>query len=224
MNYDYKVDGKEYSMMSPTNERILNKLVNNEVYCNMTQETEFIINALLEGANDSSAPFDVNDYDTAIENGMEHVCEDCGVCDDFEDYDPMEADETDFHGEDWDPEEPVYTCPVCGLEYKTLQEARECCSHEDCKRCNNCGRIYGEYDFGELDKAQPEIYEWYAVSDRFGEKLGQYGEVVIDAWGKSYWGRQGTGQSIICDYVIEQIAYDLEILEGQRYSWEDRVA
>lgn len=118
----------------------------------------------------------------------------------------------------------MYTCPVCGLEYKTLQEARECCSHEDCKRCNNCGRIYGEYDFGELDKAQPEIYEWYAVSDRFGEKLGQYGEVVIDAWGKSYWGRQGTGQSIICDYVIEQIAYDLEILEGQRYSWEDRVA
>ena len=166
----------------------------------------------------------MNDYDAAIENSMEHVCEDCGACDDFEDYDPLIADETDFHGEDWNPEEPVYTCPVCGFEYKTLQEARECCSHEDCKRCNNCGRIYGEYDFGELDKAQPEIYEWYAVSDRFGEKLGQYGEVVIDAWGKSYWGRQGTGQSIICDYVIEQIAYDLEILEGQPNSWEEQIA
>lgn len=84
MSDDYKVNGKEYSMMSPTNERILNRLVNNNVYCNMTQEIEFIINALLEGANDSSAPFDMNDYDAAIENGMEHVCEDCGACDDFE--------------------------------------------------------------------------------------------------------------------------------------------
>lgn len=56
MSDDYKVNGKEYSLMSPTNERILNRLVNNNVYCNMTQEIEFIINALLEGANDSSAP------------------------------------------------------------------------------------------------------------------------------------------------------------------------
>lgn len=79
MSDDYKVNGKEYSLMSPTNERILNRLVNNNVYCNMTQEIEFIINALLEGANDSSAPFDVNDYDAAIENGMEPVCEDCSV-------------------------------------------------------------------------------------------------------------------------------------------------
>lgn len=171
MSDDYKVNSKEYSLMSPANNRILNKLVDNEVYCNMTQEIEFIIAALIEGADNSNAPFDVNDYDAAIENGMEHVCEDCGACDDFEDYDPLTADETDFHGEDWDSEEPVYTCPVCGLEYKTLQEARECCSHEDCKRCNNCGHIYGEYDFGELDNAQPEIYEWYAVSDWLGKKL-----------------------------------------------------
>lgn len=96
MSDDYKVNGKEYSLMSPTNERILNRLVNNNVYCNMTQEIEFIINALLEGANDSSAPFDVNDYDAAIENGMEPVCEDCGACDNFEDYDPLTADETEL--------------------------------------------------------------------------------------------------------------------------------
>lgn len=84
MSCDYKVNGKEYSMMSPVNERILNKLINNEIYCNMTQEIEFIIAAMLAGADDSSAPFDVDDYDAAIENGMEHVCEECGVCDDFE--------------------------------------------------------------------------------------------------------------------------------------------
>ena len=115
MSDDYKVNGKEYSLMSPANNRILNKLVDNEVYCNMTQEIEFIIAALLEGADDRLAPFDVDDYDAAIENGMEHVCEDCGACDDFEDYDPLTADETDFHGVDWNPDEPVYTCSVCGL-------------------------------------------------------------------------------------------------------------
>lgn len=38
MSDDYKVNGKEYSLMSPANNRILNKLVDNEVYCNMTQE------------------------------------------------------------------------------------------------------------------------------------------------------------------------------------------
>jgi hypothetical protein len=47
---------------------------------------------------------------------------------------------------------------------------------------------------------------------------------VIDAYGKRYWGRQGTGQSIILDSVIEQIAYDLEILEGQPNSWEGIIA
>lgn len=56
MSCDYKVDGKEYSMMSPANNRILNKLVNNEVYCNMTEEIEFIIAALIAGADDSDAP------------------------------------------------------------------------------------------------------------------------------------------------------------------------
>lgn len=224
MNCDYKVNGKEYSMMSPVNERILNKLVNNEIYCNMTQEVEYILNSTLQNGDYSDAPFSIEDYDEAIDDAREHVCEECGACDDFEDYDPLTADETDFHGVDWNPQEPVYTCPVCGLEHRTLQEARECCSHEDCKRCNSCGCIYGEYDFGELDNTQPEIYEWYAVSDWLGKKLSQYGEVVIDAYGKRYWGRQGTGQSIICDNVIEHIAYDLEILEGQTHSWEGRIA
>lgn len=224
MSCDYKVNGKKYSMMSPVNERILNKLVNNEVYCNMTQEVEYILNSTLQNGDYSDAPFSIEDYDEAIDEARKHVCEECGACDDFEDYDPLTADETDFHGVDWDPQEPVYTCPVCGLEHRTLQEARECCSHEDCKRCNSCGCIYGEYDFGELDNTQPEIYEWYAVSDWLGKRLSQYGEVVIDAYGKRYWGRQCTGQSIICDSVIEQIAYDLEILEGQTHSWEGRIA
>lgn len=224
MNCDYKVNGKEYSMMSATNEKILNRLVNNEVYCNMTPEVEYILNSTLQNGDYSDAPFSIEDYDEAIDNVREHVCEECGACDDFEDYDPMTADETDFHGEDWDQEHPVYTCPICGMEHDTLQETRECCQYNSVRRCKNCGRVYDEYSFDELDTTTPEVCEWYAVSDWLGKKLGQHGEIVIDTWGKAYWGRQSTGQSIICDSVIEQIAYDLEILEGQTHSWEGRIA
>lgn len=224
MNCDYKVNGKEYSMMSATNEKILNRLVNNEVYCNMTPEVEYILNSTLQNGDYSDASFSIEDYDEAIDNVREHVCEECGACDDFEDYDPLTADESDFHGEDWDQEHPAYTCPICGMEYDTLQEARECCQYNSARRCKNCGKVYDEYSFDELDTITPEVNEWYAVSDWLGEKLGQYGEIVIDAWGKSYWGRQCTGQSVICDSVIEQIAYDLEILEGQTHSWEGRIA
>lgn len=224
MNCDYKVNGKEYSMMSAANEKILNKLVNNEVYCNMTQEIEFIINTILISGYDDDAPFTVEDYDDAIDNGAEKICDACGEAGNFEYYDPMEADETDFHGENWSPDKPVYTCPICGKEHETLQEARECCQYDDARRCKNCGKVFGEYNFDCLESDVPTVYEWYAVSDWLGKKLGQHGEVVINTWGKSYWGRQSTGQSIICDNVIEQIAYGLEILEGQTHSWEGRIA
>lgn len=224
MSCDYKVNGKEYSLMSPANNRILSKLVDNEVYCDMTQEIEFIIKTILVIGYDEDAPFTVEDYDDAINNGTEKDCDSCGEAGNFEYYDPMEADETDFHGEDWNPDEPVYTCPICGEEHETLQKARECCQYDDARRCKNCGKVFGEYDFDNLESDIPTIYEWYAISDWLGRKLSQYGEVVIDAYGKRYWGRQGTGQSIILDSVIEQIAYDLEILEGQTHSWEGRIA
>lgn len=223
MSYDYKVNGKEYSVMSAVNCHILSELVDREIYCCMTQEINFIIKQVLNGYDDD-APFDVTDYDDALENGESKVCEECGSAEDFEDYDPTEADESDFHGEDWNPDKPIYICPICGCEYETLQEARECCQHEDAKRCPHCGKVYGEYDYEELDHTQPEIYEWYAVSDWLGDKLGQHGEVVISTWGKSYWGRQSSGQRIILDSVIQQIAYDMGILEGQANSWEDITA
>lgn len=224
MSADYTVNGRGYSMMSPVNERILRKFIGHEFYCDMTQEVDYILRSTLQTGNYSDAPFSIEDYDEAVDNAYEKVCEDCGAVDDFEEYDPMTADESDFHGEDWNPEHPVYTCPICGIDHDTLQEARECCQYDDAYKCKNCGKVYGENDFDKLDTTTPEVLEWYAVSDWIGTKLGQRGEVVIDTWGKSYWGRQGTGQSIILDGVIQQIAYDEEILEGQKYSWEDKIA
>ena len=74
------------------------------------------------------------------------------------------------------------------------------------------------------DDIQPqEIYEWYLVTDWLADQLAEHGEPVIrngEICG-SLWGRTCCGQMIICDGVIEQIASDLEILEGQKYDWSE---
>lgn len=58
----------------------------------------------------------------------------------------------------------------------------------------------------------PEIYEWYMVSNYFAEELKAKGECILYG---NIWGRQGTGQAVLLDYVIGEIACDREILEGQ---------
>lgn len=81
------------------------------------------------------------------------------------------------------------------------------------------GDMQNAYD--EETDSYAEVFEWWAVSDWFGEKLKEKGEIIIDnIWGKSYWGRTTTGQSICIDGVIFDIAYDMGILKGMEHSWE----
>lgn len=70
-----------------------------------------------------------------------------------------------------------------------------------------------------LDTKPEEIYEWWAVTNWFGEKLKEQGCVVIEAWGKSYWGRCTTGQSISLDGCIVNIAKSMQILDGMENEW-----
>lgn len=99
-----------------------------------------------------------------------------------------------------------------------MREARECCGEDsEVYKCNECGRIYSVDDVGER---QEEIYEWWAVSNWFGDKLREQGCVVINAWGKSYWGRTATGQSISLDGCVVGVARDMGILEGMEYEWK----
>ena len=55
MSTDYTVNGKEYSMMSPANERILRKFVGHEFYCDMTQEVDYILRNTLQTGDYSDA-------------------------------------------------------------------------------------------------------------------------------------------------------------------------
>jgi hypothetical protein len=60
-----------------------------------------------------------------------------------------------------------------------------------------------------------EIYEWWLVTSWFEDKLKEKGEVFLELFGETWWGRQCTGQAILLDYVIGRIGEDIEILEGQ---------
>lgn len=79
-------------------------------------------------------------------------------------------------------------------------------------------------DISDMESKPHEIYEWWIVSDYLFRKLKKYGEPVLE-WGNNYyWGRTTTGQAISLDYVISQICEDMEILAGQKYSWERKEA
>lgn len=60
-----------------------------------------------------------------------------------------------------------------------------------------------------LDPDCLEVYEHWIVSSWFGEKLKDKGEVVEGYMGLTVWGRTCTGQAIVMDELIQQIAKEL---------------
>lgn len=75
-------------------------------------------------------------------------------------------------------------------------------------------------NFFDLEPCQNEALEHWRVSDFLAEKLEAKGEMVIyDFLGFTIWGRCTSGQAILLDGVISEICADMEILDGQKYSW-----
>lgn len=111
-------------------------------------------------------------------------------------------------------EQEVFCCMTHEVEYmlRTQYNTKDPLITDD--------DVQNMYD--EETDSYAEVFEWWAVSDWFGEKLKEKGEVIIDTvWGKTYWGRCTTGQAICLDGVIFDIAYDMEILKDMEHSWED---
>lgn len=211
----YEVNGVQYDYCSAKNQNIIDRLIDREVYCCMTSEMEYMLSRVYEGDEDN--PFDENDCIESL--GYRPVCSNCGECDEFEEITHGDLTAGDFQKTQND----TYLCPVCECEYDTIEEAKECCSYEDkLYRCSYCGKIFSEYEYDRLDTKPAEVFEWWAVSTWFGEKLKEQGCVVIDSWGKSYWGRETTGQSISLDWCIIQIAENMKILEGMENEWPAR--
>ena len=67
------------------------------------------------------------------------------------------------------------------------------------------------YDVENLDCEYVEVYEWWIVSGWLADKLEEKGEVVIS--GENIWGRRTTGQAILLDFVISDICNDMKMLK-----------
>lgn len=65
-----------------------------------------------------------------------------------------------------------------------------------------------------------EPLEWWFVTEYFYNKLKDKNEVVYNSDYGYLWGRTTSGQAILLDNVIQEIASEMEILAGQQYSWE----
>ena len=99
-------------------------------------------------------------------------------------------------------------CPVCSEAIEKDKNENYTCV---------CG--YTAPDDYFLEHEYHEIYEWWIVSSFLYKHLKKRGYPVLE-WGNNYyWGRCTTGQAILLDYVIGQICFEMEILEGQKYSW-----
>lgn len=98
--------------------------------------------------------------------------------------------------------------------------------------CTSCGesRPYNDANGGEMClcgheyESQPqEIFEWWIVSEYLYKALKGKHEPVLE-WGNNYyWGRGTCGQSIMLDNIISVICSDMGILDGQKYTWKERI-
>jgi len=66
-----------------------------------------------------------------------------------------------------------------------------------------------------------EVYQWFSVSEYLANKLSEKGEPIIRD--ENIWGRCTFGQAILLDHVITEICAEMEILQGQKYSWEKSI-
>ena len=81
--------------------------------------------------------------------------------------------------------------------------------------------LYSAFDGGEDEEGnQIEIFEHWIITEWFGEKLSEHGEKVFELFDFTIWARSTTGQAILLDHVISEIAEKMEILEGQKNEWK----
>ena len=157
----YTVNGIEYDFDSSVNQRIKQDFVNREVMCCMTSEVEYILR-LANELSSYDAPFTEED----VSNYFVKECDKCGSQYGFDEFYP-DDEEIEIEKD----EDGAYMCPVCGLDYDTEAEARECCSTEKLYKCQSCGHVYTEEEYEYLDENPQEVYEWWAVTNWLGDKL-----------------------------------------------------
>lgn len=202
----YKVNNQEYDFGSIANQRITGQLVKNEVASNVTDLVEFVLNS-------EDGPFsyeDIENYYTYKTYNAEKLSE----------------SEKEERLEEWGEELETIEDEIAQLE-TAIEEAEEgegtaayqtALSQLENKR----DELTEQIEFLENAESEPqEIYEWWIVSEYLAEKLKEKGEPILTD-NRYYWGRTTTGQAILMDGVISEIAHEMGILEGQESDWSKK--
>lgn len=118
--------------------------------------------------------------------------------------------------DNWDIDNLYHTvCQDCGGDVKE----RDMDSMLDGKwKCDSCDFNTDE----ELEQEIQEVSEYWFINDYLAKKLEGKGELIINEFQLKIWGRETTGQAILLDNVIGEIASDLEILDGQANDWSKK--
>lgn len=74
----------------------------------------------------------------------------------------------------------------------------------------------------QQDESEPEIYEWWRVSEMLARNLKDIGESILDNGYGTWWGRTCTGQSMLMDGTIQRAAAQIEDRCPTRYPTEEQ--
>lgn len=186
---------------STINQGIKGKFIKRHILTCFSYEMEAIFSASSDGAKDLPFFEEVeNLYYFDRENVIYKIME--GF---------TEKTEQEFLGYANDPDTFNRRCKTegdfeCFLNSLEDDELEELCEHF-------------KIDIGDERSTPHEIFEWWIVTEYLYAKLRGKGQPVLE-WGNNcYWGRCTTGQAILLDHVISEICKNMEILDGQKYSW-----
>ena len=232
----YEVNGKQYEVWSSKNQRIISKFVDREVYSNVTDMVEFILQNSYGDAC-GEAPFTNDDIENMYVDNSDRIEELNDYLEELNDeLEELESEIEELESEIEELEDNLESTREEFEEEPYRIELRDDIKHynkeieeksskvkekidERSSLLSNIGGLENEVSDLESEQDEPnEVYCWYIVSPWLCDKLKDIGEVVIE--NESLWGRGACGQSISLDWVIGSICKNLEILEGQQYEWE----
>ena len=222
INMKYEVNGKQYEVWSSKNQSIIDKFVDREVYANVTDMVEFILQNSYGDAY-GEAPFSNDDVENAYVDNSDRIEK---LNDEIEELeseieeleDDLESTREEFEEE---PQRAELKDDIKSMEDKIEEKYIEIEEkfNERTSLMSNISGLENEISDLESEQDEPnEVYSWYLVSGWLCDKLKGMGEVVIDK--ENLWGRGTYGQLISLDWVIGDICRQCEILEGQKYEWE----
>lgn len=107
-------------------------------------------------------------------------------------------------GYSYDDVENLYEnrCPECGEAVREIEDDEDSPHDYACECCSWTG--------DDAESTPQEIYEWWLVESFLARDLKARGHPILESAHGPIWGRCCTGQAILLDRAIQEIAFSLD--------------